>query len=201
MKRVISLLLMMCVLLCGCTSLKAQEPKQYTATFLTLFDTVTTIVGHAGNEDEFKEMAQKIHDDLEFYHRLFDIYNEYDGINNLKTVNDRAGIAPVQVDRAIIDLLLDCRQYYELTGGRVNAAMGSILELWHEARDQGVRDPANAALPDSLLLFYQNLGTFDLITIFGKVFRALDVCLPLYALLTMILVPVIYQEFRKKQVT
>ena len=152
MKRVISLLLMMCVLLCGCASLKAQEQKQYTATFLTLFDTVTTIVGHAGNEDEFKEMAQKIHDDLEFYHRLFDIYNEYDGINNLKTVNDRAGIAPVQVDRAIIDLLLDCRQYYELTGGRVNAAMGSILELWHEARDQGVRDPANAALPDSLLL-------------------------------------------------
>lgn len=69
---------------------------------------------------------------------------------------------------------------------------------------QGIADWLDVAvsmLPDSLLLFYQNLGTFDLITIFGKVFRALDVCLPLYALLTMILVPVIYQEFRKKQVT
>lgn len=69
---------------------------------------------------------------------------------------------------------------------------------------QGIADWLDVAvsmLPDSLLLFYQNLGTFNLITIFGKVFRALDVCLPLYALLTMILVPVIYQEFRKKQVT
>lgn len=69
---------------------------------------------------------------------------------------------------------------------------------------QGIADWLDVAvsmLPESLLLFYQNLGTFNLITIFGKVFRALDVCLPLYALLTMILVPVIYQEFRKKQVT
>ena len=68
---------------------------------------------------------------------------------------------------------------------------------------QGIADWLDVAvsmLPDSLLLFYQHLGTFNLITIFGKVFRALDVCLPLYALLTMILVPVIYQEFRTKQV-
>ena len=152
MKGFISLLTVMCVLLCGCTSVQQQEQKQYTATFLTLFDTVTTVVGHAESEDAFKETAQKIHDDLQVYHRLFDIYNDYDGINNLKTVNDQAGIAPVQVDKAIIDLLLDCRTYYELTGGRVNAAMGSILELWHEARDNGVRDPGNAALPDSDLL-------------------------------------------------
>ena len=30
----------------------------------------------------------------------------------------------------------------------VNAAMGSVLVLWHEARDHGFNDPANAALPD-----------------------------------------------------
>ena len=61
-------------------------------------------------------------------------------------------------------------------------------------------DTVIAMMPVSLLEFYQHLGTFDLITIFGKVFRVLDVCLPLYAALTMILVPVIYQEFRKKQI-
>ena len=152
MKRTISLLLVMALLLCGCSALHTPEQKQYTATFLTLFDTVTTVVGHAGSEDEFKETAQKIHDDLEVYHQLFDIYNEYEGINNLKTVNDQAGIAPVLVDGAIVDLLLDCRRYYELTNGRVNVAMGSILELWHEARNRGISDPANAQLPDNLLL-------------------------------------------------
>ena len=64
----------------------------------------------------------------------------------------------------------------------------------------GWLDTVIAMMPVSLLEFYQHLGTFDLITIFGKVFRVLDVCLPLYAVLTMILVPVIYHEFRKKQI-
>ena len=62
-------------------------------------------------------------------------------------------------------------------------------------------DTVIAMMPDCLLLFYQRLGTFDLITIFGKVFRVLDVCLPLYAVLTMALVPVIYREFRRKEIS
>ena len=60
-------------------------------------------------------------------------------------------------------------------------------------------DTVIAMMPISLLEFYQHLGTFDLITIFGKVFRVMDVCLPLYAVLMMGLVPVIYREFRRKQ--
>ena len=61
-------------------------------------------------------------------------------------------------------------------------------------------DTVIAMMPVSLLEFYQHLGTFDLITIFGKVFRVLDVCLPLYTILTVALVPVIYREFRRKQI-
>ena len=149
MKRIISLLAVMALLLCGCAGLGKPEQKQYTATFLTLFDTVTTIVGHAASQESFTEQTQKIHDQLQVYHQLFDIYNDYEGVNNLKTVNDQAGIAPVKVDKAIIDLLTDCRDFYELTSGRVNVAMGSILSLWHVARNRGISDPANAALPDS----------------------------------------------------
>ena len=148
MKRIISLLAVMALLLCGCAGLGKPEQKQYTATFLTLFDTVTTIVGHAASQEAFTEQTQKIHDQLQVYHQLFDIYNDYEGVNNLKTVNDQAGIAPVKVDKAIIDLLTDCRDFYELTSGRVNVAMGSILSLWHVARNRGISDPANATLPD-----------------------------------------------------
>ena len=135
------------LLLTGC-ALRGTERKQYQATFLTLFDTVTYISGLADSQEDFSVLAQEIHDELLIYHRLFDIYHEYDGINNLKTVNDMAGIAPVQVDGEIIRLLTDCRDYYELTGHRVNIAMGSVLSLWHEARTAGLDDPASAALPD-----------------------------------------------------
>ena len=147
MKRLFALLLIFGLLLGGCASRPA-IPKQYTATFLTLFDTVTTIVGPGETEEAFQVKAQQIHDDLLYYHQLFDIYQEYEGVNNLKTVNDQAGVAPVTVDRAIIELLQDCKNYYEITDGKVNVAMGSVLSLWHDARTEGLRDPRTAKLPD-----------------------------------------------------
>ena len=147
MKRIICLLLV-ALLLAGCSG-KQEAPAQtqYTATFLTLFDTVTRITGKAESEEAFREKAQIVHDELLVYHQLFDIYNDYEGIANLKTINDNAGIGPVTVDRKIIDLLLDCKDYYDLTGGMVNIAMGSVLQLWHEARNDGLNDPMNAYLP------------------------------------------------------
>ena len=144
MKKV-CILLALCLVLTGCTS----TPKQYTLTNLGVFDTVTTIVGTAETEEQFHAIATGIFEQLYQYHRLFDIYNDYEGINNLKTVNDNAGVAPVTVDSAIIQLLLDCRGYYELTGGMVNVAMGSVLSLWHEARNHGLANPDEAQLPDA----------------------------------------------------
>ena len=149
MKRLFAAVLALCLLLCGCTNRPGADQKQYTATFLDLFDTVTTVIGPGETEAGFQQQAQLIHDRLEVYHRLFDIYQEYEGLHNLKTVNDQAGIAPVKVDSLIIELLLDCCQYYELTDGNVNVAMGSVLKLWHDARSNGVRDPSAAALPDA----------------------------------------------------
>ena len=147
MKRILLLLLVFCLLLGGCSLPAKEEEKQYTATFLDLFDTVTTIISRGESEEAFREKAQAIHDDLQYYHRLFDIYNDYEGVVNLKTVNDNAGVQPVRVDKAIIELLTDCKAYYLLTEGKVNVAMGSVLALWHDARTDGIRDPQTAKLP------------------------------------------------------
>ena len=147
MKRIL-ILLLLCSLLAGCAAIpEPVETKQFNATFLELFDTVTTVVGKAESEEAFQPVAQAVHDKLQVYHQLFDIYNDYDGINNLKTVNDNAGIAPVKVDPDVIRLLQDCKEYYAATNGKVNVAMGAVLHLWHQARNDGLSDPVNAALP------------------------------------------------------
>lgn len=146
MKRCCILLLILCFLLGGCAP---AAQKQYNAVYLDLFDTVTTIIGSGDSEEQFRQEAQAIYDQLLVYHRLFDIYNDYEGIANLKTVNDQAGIAPVAVDSAIIELLLDCKEYYKLTDGKVNAAMGSVLKLWHDARNHGMENPDDGKLPDA----------------------------------------------------
>ncbi len=151
MKRFFILSLSLLLLL-GCAVPQTAEKKQYTATFLSLFDTVTTVVGRAESEEAFQAMIQPLREELERYHRLFDIYNEYEGINNLKTVNDKAGIVPVAVDEVILELLADCKRYAEATGGVFNPAMGTVLSLWHDAREAGIDDPTTAALPETQAL-------------------------------------------------
>jgi len=121
---------------------------RYTATFLDVFDTRTEIVGFAKNKDEFAKKAQLIKDELIRYNQLYDIYNDYPGINNIKTINDNAGIKPVKVDPEIISLIeFSIDTYYE-TDGAVNIALGSVLSLWHKERMIGMDDPDRAKLPD-----------------------------------------------------
>ena len=150
MKRKLLSLLLAVLLLTGCAAGTPQTAKQtrYEAGFLELFDTVTTMVGYADSEEAFRETAQAIHDELLVYHQFYDIYNDYPDINNIKTINDHAGLEPVAVDRKIIDLLLFCRQMEQATGGMVNVAMGSVLSLWHETRTAGLEDPASAVIPE-----------------------------------------------------
>ena len=140
-KKLIPLLLLL-LLLCGC----AQEKQVYQTVFFDVFDTVTTLRGYETSEEAFQQRAEQVHQELIKYHRLFDIYNDWPG--GLKQVNDNAGLSLVQVEQPVLELLADCRRDYEATGGKVNVAMGSVLYLWHQARDAGLNDPANAALPD-----------------------------------------------------
>ena len=146
-RKVLAFGMAVLLLLSGCAQSVSEEPKRYEASFLTLFDTVTTIIGYAESEEAFREMAQTIHDELLVYHQLYDIYNDYPDVNNLKTINDMAGKEAVEVDERIIDLLLFCKEMEEATGGVVNVAMGSVLRLWHDARTAAVNG-GEAALPD-----------------------------------------------------
>ena len=156
MFRKIIFIVLAAILAAGCAVPQTKgeakgEKKQYQVTNLDLFDTVTTVIGYAETEEEFKEITGDIYAGLEKYHKLFDIYNDYE-VNNIKTINEQAGVAPVKVDREIIELLLAGKEYYHITGGKVNIAMGSVLALWHEAREKGIKEPQNASLPDEAAL-------------------------------------------------
>ena len=144
-----TLILILSMIISGCGQTAQEKEKiQYTKTYMDVFDTVTTIIGREESEEVFQKNAEQIHAALLTYHQLFDIYNEYDGVANLKTVNDLAGKEAVVVDEKILDLLLLCKEEAELTNGAVNVALGSMLDLWHEARTEGIEDPENAKLPD-----------------------------------------------------
>ncbi|MEA4822814.1 MAG: FAD:protein FMN transferase [Clostridiaceae bacterium] len=141
------IILILCLLMLLSTGCAQNKTYRYQAEFLQLFDTVTQIVGYSDSKEHFSEFAEQVRAKLEEYHRLYDIYDNYEGINNIKTINDNAGVAPVKVDISIIDMLLFARAAYKATGGKVNVAFGSVLSIWHDYRESGLDNPESAQLP------------------------------------------------------
>jgi len=129
------------------TACGAVKKTRYEAEFLVLFDTITKIVAYTDSKEEFTKYSKLIYDNLKEYHQNYDIYKDYPGINNIKTINDNAGIKPVKVDKKIIDLLLFGKKWYKDTDGEMNVAFGAVLKIWHKYRTEGTEDEANAALP------------------------------------------------------
>lgn len=113
------------------------------------FDTACVFKDYSGATDERStELFHMIEDEVALCHKLYDIYNEYDGITNLKTLNDAAGGDAVQVDGRIIELIKYAKEMYTLTEGNVNIAMGSVLRLWHDCRAEANRPGGTARIPD-----------------------------------------------------
>lgn len=137
----------------------------YTATYFDTFDTVLTLHVVASSPDEANRISKELHSLVLDLHRHFDIYHEYDGSPNLKTLNDSAGNGtPVSLPEDVINLLLLGKDLYRQTEGKVNICMGSVLSLWHEARTNGTAPPTPDALtvaaghisPDSLVIDEEN---------------------------------------------
>lgn len=139
---------------------KSSNIKVWQQVYFQYFDTVSTIMSYKNeDETEFKKNLETVQDVLWDYHRLFDIYNEYTGINNLATINRLAGKDPIAVDQKLIDFLLYAKEIYTLTNGETNVMLGSVLKLWHDARTAASDNPFEAYVPDMKLLEEAKLYT------------------------------------------
>ena len=101
------------------------------------FDTFCRLDAYVSSEDEFNTYYNTMVDDFRYYHELFDIYNNYDGVNNIKTINDNAGKKTIEVDQNIIDLINLAKEISELSDGAFDITSGSLLKVWHNYRDEG----------------------------------------------------------------
>ncbi len=168
MKRLLCILALLCFTLptlASCNTGRGTEPQS--TEFYEYFDTVSIVQSYLGDSKEsFNKNCALVRGVLEKYHRLFDIYYEYSGINNLRTVNRNAGKAPVKVDGELIDFLLYCKDMYTLTRGETNIAIGAVTKIWHDKRESAIKSPATANLPtDSELIEASEHTSIDLIVI------------------------------------
>lgn len=140
--------LTMLVVMTGCTQAAEPAADPMGMAYFNYFDTVSYVYNYAGDSAEtFEARSAEVSDILSEYHRLFDIYHEYSGINNLCTINRLAGGDPLDVDEKLIDFLLYAEELYQRTGGEMNILMGAVLRIWHDYRTAAGEDPSTAAVP------------------------------------------------------
>lgn len=140
----LALAALLCAPLPGCAG---NTYKKYSASFFGTFDTVIEVMGYARTEKEFDAWEQKAEARFRQLHQLYDQYNDYPGVANVKTINDNAGKAPVTVDKDLFEMIKTSRDWCVNSPDKINIAMGAVLQLWHNYRDAGIADPANAQLP------------------------------------------------------
>lgn len=135
MKQKTFLFILLILALTACKS----EPIRYSNVLIDVGfnDAPVTFVAYTNNETEFNTYQDILRDELLVLGHLFDKYNNYDGLNNLKTINDNAGIKAVEVDQALIDLLLFAQEYYAITNQTFDISLGSVLKVWHNYREDG----------------------------------------------------------------
>lgn len=155
-------IIMITLILMSCSNNKYNK---YQSDFFGAFDTYTILIGYAKSQEEYQKYHDIVYEEMMRQHKLFDIYNNYTGINNIKTINDNAGIAPVEVSDELIEFLLFGIEAYHLTDGMVNMAAGSVLRTWHEYRTEGSENPEEAQLPpmDYLIEMSQHMNIEDVV--------------------------------------
>ncbi|MEG2909148.1 MAG: FAD:protein FMN transferase [Erysipelotrichaceae bacterium] len=137
--KYIKLLMISLLLLTGCSS-KSDTLNKYDATTTTSgFDTFIKLIAYTKDKDEFDNYFEQLKKGFIYYNQLFDKYNDYKGITNVKTINDNAGIKPVKVNKELINMIELSKEYYELTNHQFDITLGPVLNLWHDAREQGIK--------------------------------------------------------------
>lgn len=128
------------------------ELQRFSGMIYDAFDTTTTVLAYCETEESFGRLMQTAEKELLRYHRLFDIYNSYPELVNLRSVNLSAGGQPEEVPEELLSLLSFAKEMYFLTNGEMNVAMGSVLSIWHDVRQYNNTFPQTPLFPEEAML-------------------------------------------------
>jgi len=142
MKRKISfftIILVIILTLFSCTNFRPRNNDftSYSKTIIDSgFDTFFSLTVYTDSQEKFDDYFNLAKEKFEYYNKLFDIYHNYDNVNNLKTINDNAGIKEVKVESELLELIkisLD----YNTVSSNFDITSGELLGIWHQYREKG----------------------------------------------------------------
>lgn len=130
------ILLTLLLLLSSCA--KATDQRFSKIALDTGFKDITvTLIAYTDKQESFDSYFNQMSSDFKSLGQLYDKYTNVDGLINLKTINDTAGLGPQTVDQALIDLFVTAKQWTTDTKNTFNPSIGALLNIWHAYREEG----------------------------------------------------------------
>ena len=130
-----------------------KEGESYTCqlNYLSYFDTSITIILYVDDKvtsSELDTIYNDIDGMLKLYHQIADKYHTYDGVVNIKTINDDETSTHLLSDELFQMIAYSIEEQTKLNN-LYNIALGPVLELWHDYRDNCniYSDDPNCVLP------------------------------------------------------
>ena len=90
--------------LSGCRRAETVSYEEKTFYYIDVLDTVCVFTLYLTEDQDADYYKNWIHEELLSYHQLFDAYHEYDGVNNVYTINQNAGKQAIAVDEELFYL-------------------------------------------------------------------------------------------------
>ncbi len=125
------------------------EAAKYSESFYDAFDTVITLIGYTEDASVFAQAFKDVRSLYYRYHKAYDNYNAYDGVYNLYYLNAHAAEGYTPAEPELMEILLWMKEHRDIARGRVNIAMGSVLSVWHDHREEGIRLPSAEVLEEA----------------------------------------------------
>lgn len=143
MKKIKILMIVLLLLVTGCSFNKEQEYKLN----LYYMDTYIYVDFYCDDSKKCDNIKQEIDNIYKYYHELSDRYQEYDNIINLYTINNNTiNDKELTLDDKLYDLLSYAMKFQELTNNRFNIEIGNTIDVWKKYRDSGVGIPTKSEL-------------------------------------------------------
>lgn len=133
MKKILSgfLVLVIMITLSACSR---DKEEKFSNSFFA-FDTYIQLDGYTNTKEEFDKYYEQAQSEFKKYHELFDAYNNYPKINNIKTINDNAGKKPVKIDAQIYEVLKRSKEEYNKLYKKNNILLAPIIQEYKKVTE------------------------------------------------------------------
>ncbi len=154
----LSIFISLLIPLAGC-----RRQEKFSKTYIEYFDTVITVTIYGIEKSSCENTEKTIQDELQKYHELFDIYNNYPDTVNLKSVNEYAVDSPLEISEELIEFISYCKNAYLSTDGYLNIAMGNLLTLWKAAQKNAEAGTSVPPSNESLNIASEHMDINDIV--------------------------------------